>query len=238
MTWSTWIPRSASSSSTARFERPKRRYQRTASTITSAGKRKPAKVDRGTGAGRERRVLMAGVSLPGLRSERTQLPDRAPGAARRRRPHQMPRGDVASPRSPSGRWWSRSVQPFSQRRSCLEGVQGPPRAQQRLFGGVLRVVKRAQHPVTVHIDLADVGLHERAEARLVASQPARPREARPGRASSRSEQTWPDDSGQLAPWTGRLLAPCRWWRCGLEGLSPTTLTGLCAGARETAVKPG
>jgi Protein of unknown function (DUF4240) len=34
--------------------RPKRRYQRTASTITSGGKRKPAKADRTAGAGRDR----------------------------------------------------------------------------------------------------------------------------------------------------------------------------------------
>jgi hypothetical protein len=31
--------------------RPERRYQRTASTITSDGKRKPEKADRGTGLG-------------------------------------------------------------------------------------------------------------------------------------------------------------------------------------------
>ena len=40
-------PRSASSSSTSRYDRPKRRYQRTASTITSDGKRKPANADLG-----------------------------------------------------------------------------------------------------------------------------------------------------------------------------------------------
>src|SRR5215212_6853612 len=35
---------------TSRYDRPKRRYQRTASTMTSGGKRKPAKADRRTGA--------------------------------------------------------------------------------------------------------------------------------------------------------------------------------------------
>jgi hypothetical protein len=48
--------RSASSSSTSRKDRPKRRYQRTASTITSGGKQKPAKADRGAGTGCGRRV--------------------------------------------------------------------------------------------------------------------------------------------------------------------------------------
>src|SRR6266536_1115451 len=61
--WSTSIPRSASNSSTSRYDSPKRRYQRTATTMTSGGKRKPAKADRGGGAGRGRRVLMQEVSL-------------------------------------------------------------------------------------------------------------------------------------------------------------------------------
>jgi hypothetical protein len=38
-------------------------YQRTARTMTSGAKRNPAKADRGTGAGRGRRVLMQEVSL-------------------------------------------------------------------------------------------------------------------------------------------------------------------------------
>src|SRR5512132_4265798 len=59
------IPRSASNSSTSRYERPKRRYQRTASTITSGGKQKPAKADRAMGSGRTRRVLMTPVWLLG-----------------------------------------------------------------------------------------------------------------------------------------------------------------------------
>src|SRR4029453_14818458 len=41
------------------------RYQRTARTITSGGKRKPAKADRGAGAGGGRPVLLAAVALPG-----------------------------------------------------------------------------------------------------------------------------------------------------------------------------
>src|SRR4029453_12172033 len=49
--------------STSRYDRPKRRYQRTASTIPSGGKRKPANADRVAGAGRGQRDLMAAVSL-------------------------------------------------------------------------------------------------------------------------------------------------------------------------------
>jgi putative transposase len=48
VTWSTSTPRSTRNSSTSREDRPKRRYQRTAKTITSGGKRKPVKADRGT----------------------------------------------------------------------------------------------------------------------------------------------------------------------------------------------
>src|SRR6266511_5004817 len=49
VTWSTSTPRSASSSSTSRYDSAKREYQRTGSTITSGGKQKPTKADRGTG---------------------------------------------------------------------------------------------------------------------------------------------------------------------------------------------
>jgi hypothetical protein len=45
------------------IRRPKRRYQRTAMTITSGGKRKPAKAERGTGVERDWRVLMPAASL-------------------------------------------------------------------------------------------------------------------------------------------------------------------------------
>jgi hypothetical protein len=63
VTWSTSTPRSVSSSSMSRYDSPKRRYQRTAKTITSGGKRKPAKADCGTGPRRGRRVLMLTVWL-------------------------------------------------------------------------------------------------------------------------------------------------------------------------------
>src|SRR6266536_5295275 len=45
LTWSTSMPRSASISSRSRYDSPYRRYQRTASVITSGGNRKPAKAD-------------------------------------------------------------------------------------------------------------------------------------------------------------------------------------------------
>src|SRR6266511_4832401 len=68
LTWSTSMPRSARSSSTSRYDRPNRRYQRTASVITSGGNRYPAKAELGAGLGRgrrrrRRRDLMVGVSL-------------------------------------------------------------------------------------------------------------------------------------------------------------------------------
>jgi hypothetical protein len=63
VTWSTSIPRSASSSSTSRYDSANRRYQRTASTITSEGKQKPANADRATAAERGRRGLIPTVSL-------------------------------------------------------------------------------------------------------------------------------------------------------------------------------
>jgi hypothetical protein len=49
-----------------------RRYQRTASTITSGGKQKPAKADRGTVAGRGRQGLMTTVCLLKSRSQQMQ----------------------------------------------------------------------------------------------------------------------------------------------------------------------
>src|SRR5215216_256008 len=72
VTWSTWMSRSASSSSTSRYDNAKRRYQRTASTITSGGKQKPAKADREMIAGRGRWVLMTTVCLLGARSQQMQ----------------------------------------------------------------------------------------------------------------------------------------------------------------------
>src|SRR5512133_3390822 len=72
VTWSTWMPRSASSSSTSRYDSAKRRYHRTASTITSGGKQNPTNADRATGAGRERRVLMATVCPLWARPQQVQ----------------------------------------------------------------------------------------------------------------------------------------------------------------------
>src|SRR6266540_3168849 len=58
------MPRSARSSFTSRYERPNRRYHRTARVMTSGGKRYPAKAELGAGrTGRCRRDLIARVSL-------------------------------------------------------------------------------------------------------------------------------------------------------------------------------
>jgi hypothetical protein len=54
VTWSTSAPRSTSSSSISRKERLNRRYQRTATTITSDGNRNPANADFGGSPGRGR----------------------------------------------------------------------------------------------------------------------------------------------------------------------------------------
>src|SRR5215216_3602765 len=70
VTWSTWIPRSVSNSSMSRYDSGKRRYQRTASTMTSGGKQKPAKADGAIGAGPGRRVVMATVCVPWLAHSR------------------------------------------------------------------------------------------------------------------------------------------------------------------------
>ena len=58
--WSCLSPRIGRSRA---FSLPKRRYQWTAITMTSGRKWKPLKVERGTGAGGGRRILMSGVSL-------------------------------------------------------------------------------------------------------------------------------------------------------------------------------
>jgi hypothetical protein len=61
-----------------------RRYQRTASTITSGEKQNPAKADRGMGSGRTRRVLMTSVWLLGSAHSRCNSAQQ-PAPARDRR---------------------------------------------------------------------------------------------------------------------------------------------------------
>jgi hypothetical protein len=63
---------SVSSSSTSRYDNAKRRYQRTASTITSGREAEAAKADRGMVAGRGRWVLMTTVCPLGARSQQMQ----------------------------------------------------------------------------------------------------------------------------------------------------------------------
>jgi hypothetical protein len=95
VTWSTSTPRSVSSSSTSRYDSPKRRYQRTASTITSGGKRKPAKEVCGTGPRGGRRVLMATVWLRDAVAADATVPDHDPGSGQlRRQPDRPPRGPL------------------------------------------------------------------------------------------------------------------------------------------------
>ena len=72
VTWSTWMPRSVSSSSTSRYDSAKRSYHRTASTTTSGGKQNPTNADRAAGAGRGRRGLVATVCPLWARPQQVQ----------------------------------------------------------------------------------------------------------------------------------------------------------------------
>jgi hypothetical protein len=70
----------------------KAHYQRTASTITSGGKQKPAKTERAMAGGRARRVLMATVCLRRARSQQMQQrPSTTPA------PGDSPPAQTASP---------------------------------------------------------------------------------------------------------------------------------------------
>src|SRR6266508_2793848 len=72
------MPRSARSSSTSRWERPNRRYQRTARVMTSGGKRYPAKAELGAGrTGGCRRDLIARVSLMPTPAANATVPPRS-----------------------------------------------------------------------------------------------------------------------------------------------------------------
>src|SRR6266545_8138437 len=72
------MPRSARSSSTSRYERPNRRYHRTARVMTSGGKRYPEKADRGTDrTGGCPRDLIARVSLMPMPAANATVPSTA-----------------------------------------------------------------------------------------------------------------------------------------------------------------
>src|SRR5689334_264154 len=59
------------------------------------------------------------------------------------------------------------VQPRPQRRTLLEGLEGPPGRQERLLDGVLGVLDATENPVAVQLQLAPVGVGERRERLLV-----------------------------------------------------------------------
>jgi hypothetical protein len=75
-------PAFVSNSSTSRYDSAKRRYQRTASTMTSGGKQKPAKADGARGAGPGRRVVMATVCVTWLAQSRCNSAPCGPCAPR------------------------------------------------------------------------------------------------------------------------------------------------------------
>ena len=58
------MPRSTSNSSTSRYDRPQHRYHRTATTMASAGNRKPANAEQDGASGREREDNFTGTSCP------------------------------------------------------------------------------------------------------------------------------------------------------------------------------
>ena len=60
------------------------------------------------------------------------------------------------------------VQPRAQRAAAFEGLQPPPRAQQRLLQRVLRILRGAEHPVAVGAQLGP----ERLDALVVAHAPS------------------------------------------------------------------
>src|SRR5438105_15873700 len=59
------------------------------------------------------------------------------------------------------------VQPGGELRAWLVAVGALPRAQHRLLEGVVRVVERAEHPVTVEMERAPVWLDQERERLLV-----------------------------------------------------------------------
>jgi hypothetical protein len=80
--------------------------------MTSGGKRKPLKVERGTGAGRGRRILMSAVSLLKVVVANATAPP-------------QPRRDVLTPAACQAGWYSRRVRASAERGR----LQGPGRAE-------------------------------------------------------------------------------------------------------------
>ena len=74
------------------------------------------------------------------------------------------------------------VQPRADRRAFLELLEAAPRGEQRLLEQVLGVLRRADDPVDVQLELTPVRVGQRAERGLVAA-----RARAPGSARSRSD---------------------------------------------------
>ena len=59
------------------------------------------------------------------------------------------------------------VQPGPDRGTALESPEATPRGQQGLLQRILGILDRSEHPVTVHLQLAPVGIGELGERRTV-----------------------------------------------------------------------
>jgi hypothetical protein len=103
------------------------------------------------------------------------------------------------------------VEPRLKLCTWLEPVQCPPRSHQRLLGQVLRVVRRSEHPVAVHIEGTPIRLDEPAEGALIAGLRGGQQEALVMRdvvGHERSPvQTTPRDETHRSNLWSHLLAP-------------------------------
>ena len=152
-----------------------------------AGSARRAGAAAGAGAPRRRPAPRS----RGARSGPPARPARPAGRGARRdtdrsRPTRPAAGPGPSRGSDSGPWSSGSirmgrrawrveagvgrdpVQPGPHRAAALEAREPPPRAQQRVLEGVLGVVHRSQHPITVRVQFGPARLDEGAVRVLVA----------------------------------------------------------------------
>jgi len=99
------------------------------------------------------------------------------------------------------------VQPRSDERA-LEAVSVPPGAEERLLDGVIGLVKRGEHAVTVDVELAPVSLGEGREGGLPTGEGGRVLIGLAA-ASSSSFTTWTFQS-RLTSWTSQVFPSGSW----------------------------
>jgi hypothetical protein len=91
-----------------------------------------------------------------VRTEPRNLDERAEGSWAARRASEHIEADIGCD----------PVEPGPDRRATVGGVVRPPRPEERLLDGVLRLVERGQHPVAVDVEFAPVPLGEGRECGL------------------------------------------------------------------------